>query len=302
MKKILSCVLITGLVSLTACNSGTDEASSSVPVGDFNFISQTEEDTSSEVEGNSSTVSRTDNLISGELVSSPDTDISAPVDDNSSSGANNEYISEFKDLESNSSIQIGKNIYLSLPSRIFENTGTLDEFIEQARLALNMREPDEFWGTDVQQEIHAENKAYFYYNSDSLFISSLGLLCTCRNVSGLDKNPSISDFNLGTLAAESNPKNTFTFGFSELGDKLSESDEDFYYSAVYAIADLKDSDTRQAKAVYFLDKITGASSLCVIQVIPELIEKNEVVADLDFLISSVRYSTAKPDNIISLPN
>lgn len=301
MKKILSCLLITSLVSLTACNSGTSDTSSSKPVGDFNFISQEEEDTSSEAEANSSTASRTDNPISGELASSPDTSISAPVDDNSSSGANNEYISKFKDLESNKSVQIGKNIYLSLPATLFQNTGTLDSYIEQARLALAMREPEDFWLSDVQKEIHADTNAYFYYNTDSLFISSAGLVCTCKNTTGIERNPSISDFNLGTMTSEYSPDISFTYSFSELGDLISESDEDKYYSAIYNIADVVDDTSRKAKAVFIYDKTTSASCLVTVQTIPELLKEQKIAADLDFIVSSVRFTTTTPENLVALP-
>lgn len=299
MKKILSCLLITGLVSLTACNSGTTSDSSSQPVGDFKFIQDSDEETTTSIIENTPT-SRSDGEVSGAVISSPDTSI-APEESSSSAEETSGYSSKFKDLESNKSVQIGKNIYLSLPATLFQNTGTLDNYIEQARLALAMREPEDFWLSDVQKEIHADTNAYFYYNTDSLFISSAGLVCTCKNTTGIEKNPSISDFNLGTMTSEYSPDISFTYSFSELGDLISESDEDKYYLAIYNIADVADDTSRKAKAVFIYDKTTSASCLVTVQTIPELLKEQKIAADLDFIVSSVRFTTTTPENLVALP-
>lgn len=299
MKKILSCLLITGLVSLTACNSGTTSDSSSQPVGDFKFIQDSDEETTTSIIESTPT-SRSDGEVSGDVISSPDTSI-APEESSSSAEETSGYSSKFKDLESNKSVQIGKNIYLSLPATLFQNTGTLDSYIEQARLALAMREPEDFWLSDVQKEIHADTNAYFYYNTDSLFISSAGLVCTCKNTTGIEKNPSISDFNLGTMPSEYSPDISFTYSFSELGDLISESDEDKYYLAIYNIADVADDTSRKAKAVFIYDKTTSASCLVTVQTIPELLKEQKIAADLDFIVSSVRFTTTKPENLVALP-
>lgn len=299
MKKILSCLLITGLVSLTACNSGTTSDSSSQPVGDFKFIQDSDEETTTSIIESTPT-SRSDGEVSGDVISSPDTSI-APEESSSSSEETSDYSAKFKDLESNKSVQIGKNIYLSLPAILFQNTGTLDSYIEQARLALAMREPEDFWLSDVQKEIHADTNAYFYYNTDSLFISSAGLVCTCKNTTGIEKNPSISDFNLGTMTSEYSPDISFTYSFSELGDLISESDEDKYYLAIYNIADVADDTSRKAKAVFIYDKTTSASCLVTVQTIPELLKEQKIAADLDFIVSSVRFTTTTPENLVALP-
>lgn len=299
MKKILSCLLITSLVSLTACNSGTTSDSSSQPVGDFKFIQDSDEETTTSILESTPT-SRSDGEVSGDVISSPDTSI-APEESSSSAEETSGYSSKFKDLESNKSVQIGKNIYLSLPATLFQNTGTLDSYIEQARLALAMREPEDFWLSDVQKEIHADTNAYFYYNTDSLFISSAGLVCTCKNTTGIEKNPSISDFNLGTMTSEYSPDISFTYSFSELGDLISESDEDKYYLAIYNIADVADDTSRKAKAVFIYDKTTSASCLVTVQTIPELLKEQKIAADLDFIVSSVRFTTTKPENLVALP-
>lgn len=299
MKKILSCLLITGLVSLTACNSGTTSDSSSQPVGDFKFIQDSDEETTTSIIESTPT-SRSDGEVSGDVISSPDTSI-APEGSSSSAEETSDYSAKFKDLESNKSVQIGKNIYLSLPATLFQNTGTLDSYIEQARLALAMREPEDFWLSDVQKEIHADTNAYFYYNTDSLFISSAGLVCTCKNTTGIEKNPSISDFNLGTMTSEYSPDISFTYSFSELGDLISESDEDKYYSAIYNIADVADDTSRKAKAVFIYDKTTRASCLVTVQTIPELLKEQKIAADLDFIVSSVRFTTTTPENLVALP-
>lgn len=299
MKKILSCLLITGLVSLTACNSGTTSDSSSQPVGDFKFIQDSDEETTTSIIEGTPT-SRSDGEVSGDVISSPDTSI-APEESSSSAKETSDYSAKFKDLESNKSVQIGKNIYLSLPATLFQNTGTLDSYIEQARLALAMREPEDFWLSDVQKEIHADTNAYFYYNTDSLFISSAGLVCTCKNTTGIEKNPSISDFNLGTMTSEYSPDISFTYSFSELGDLISESDEDKYYSAIYNIADVADDTSRKAKAVFIYDKTTSASCLVTVQTIPELLKEQKIAADLDFIVSSVRFTTTTPENLVALP-
>lgn len=299
MKKILSCLLITSLVSLTACNSGTTSDSSSQPVGDFKFIQDSDEETTTSIIESTPT-SRSDGEVSGDVISSPDTSI-APEESSSSAEETSGYSAKFKDLESNKSVQIGKNIYLSLPATLFQNTGTLDSYIEQARLALAMREPEDFWLSDVQKEIHADTNAYFYYNTDSLFISSAGLVCTCKNTTGIEKNPSISDFNLGTMTSEYSPDISFTYSFSELGDLISESDEDKYYSAIYNIADVADDTSRKAKAVFIYDKTTSASCLVTVQTIPELLKEQKIAADLDFIVSSVRFTTTTPENLVALP-
>lgn len=299
MKKILSCLLITSLVSLTACNSGTTSDSSSQPVGDFKFIQDSDEETTTSIIESAPT-SRSDDEVSGDVISSPDTSI-APEESSSSAEETSGYSAKFKDLESNKSVQIGKNIYLSLPATLFQNTGTLDSYIEQARLALAMREPEDFWLSDVQKEIHADTNAYFYYNTDSLFISSAGLVCTCKNTTGIEKNPSISDFNLGTMTSEYSPDISFTYSFSELGDLISESDEDKYYLAVYNIADVADDTSRKAKAVFIYDKTTSASCLVTVQTIPELLKEQKIAADLDFIVSSVRFTTTTPENLVALP-
>lgn len=299
MKKILSCLLIASLVSLTACNSGTTSDSSSQPVGDFKFIQDSDEETTTSIIESTPT-SRSDGEVPGDVISSPDTSI-APEESSSSAEETLDYSAKFKDLESNKSVQIGKNIYLSLPATLFQNTGTLDSYIEQARLALAMREPEDFWLSDVQKEIHADTNAYFYYNTDSLFISSAGLVCTCKNTTGIEKNPSISDFNLGTMTSEYSPDISFTYSFSELGDLISESDEDKYYLAIYNIADVADDTSRKAKAVFIYDKTTSASCLVTVQTIPELLKEQKIAADLDFIVSSVRFTTTTPENLVALP-
>lgn len=306
MKNISKLLLVFCILGLTACSSGTVTSdSSSQPVGDFNFV-RDDETTISVVESTPSS-QRSDGVISGELISSPDT---LGSDENTSISSGNssttpeetsDYASKFKDLDSNKSVQIGKNIYISLPASLFQNTGTLDDYIEQARLALAMREPDDFWLSEVQKEIHSDINAYFYYNTDSLFISSAGLLCTCKNITGIEKNPSISDFNLGTMTSDYSSDASFTFSFSALGDLISESDEEKYYSAVYDIADVAEDTARKAKAVFIYDKTTSASCLVTIQTIPELLKEQKIAADLDFIVSSVRFSTSVPENLVTLP-
>lgn len=299
MKNISKLLLVFCLLGLTACSSGTTSDSSSQPVGDFKFIQDSDEEmTTSIIE--STPTSRSDGVVSGDVISSPDTSI-APAESFSSAEETSDYSAKFKDLESNKSVQIGKNIYLSLPATLFQNTGTLDSYIEQARLALAMREPEDFWLSDVQKEIHADTNAYFYYNTDSLFISSAGLVCTCKNTTGIEKNPSISDFNLGTMTSEYSPDISFTYSFSELGDLISESDEDKYYLAIYNIADVADDTSRKAKAVFIYDKTTSASCLVTVQTIPELLKEQKIAADLDFIVSSVRFTTTTPENLVALP-
>lgn len=299
MKNISKLLIIFCLLSLTACSSGTTSDNSSKPVGDFKFIQDSDEETTTATIKDTPT-SRSDGIVSGDVISSPDTSI-PPEENSSSSEENSDYTTKFKDLAGNSSIQIGKNIYISLPSLLFQKTGTLDEYIEQARLTLAMREPEDFWLSDVQKELHSNTNAYFYYNTDSLFISSAGLVCTCKNTTGIEKNPSISDFNLGTMTSEHSSDISFTYSFSELGDLISESDEDKYYSAVYNIADVADDASRKAKAVFIYDKTTTASCLITVQTIPELLKEQKIAADLDFIVSSVRFSTTPPDNLVALP-
>lgn len=294
MKKIISIVAAMGIVcALTACSRGgeTESTSSEPTVGDFNFIQQAPV-TSSSSSGMQVSVSGGDGEVSGGLPISPDTSIELETSEPAEE-------SGYKDLSTNSSLQLGANVYVSIPTAQVYPCCTLDEFLRSSRVAYNLV-PETQWNTlPIQKEAYKYGSCV-HSEETRMLIEGIGFSYWCTNQeSSLDvaKSPSIGLFNLGTLTADSGE--TYASSYRKLGELQDEEETDFYYRAVYTIADVDNLSAVEAYAALIFDKGTNTLATCLIAT-SNLYKETGATFTADIAISSFRYSTVTPENLMRI--
>lgn len=311
LKLIVAMLAITMLVS--GCNKSEDitaqPETTTPPVGDFNFIAQgTTSSTVTPVSpGNTTDVGQDANMggSNGEgagITPDMDTQSQATEQPNNQQQTPEEeepgivYISPYEDLSSNLSIQIGDDVYVSVPSSIMETTCGLDLFLETYRLAHTLVNEEDYGDKDVVASVY-KNGTCLDINNSTLYINGQGIGYWCKNIQGsmdLASSPTISLFNLGKLKGA---KGSMNARYSELGEKLDSEDNDYFYKAIYTIKDVEGTAT-QARAVLIYNKQTSAISTCLIYLNSEYCA--DTTANIDLLASSVRFSTVAPDNYVTL--
>lgn len=298
--------LLAAMMLVSGCSSENDANSQSdtttPPVGDFNFIAQgTPSTTGIPTSPDSPTSdSQDDNMTKpsqgGDIAISTTTSQVTEQQSPEESKPEAVYISPYKDLDSNVSIQLGEDVYASVPSSILEQTCGLDLFLETYRLAHTLVNKEDYANKSVVSAVY-KNGTCLNFTDTSLYLNGMGIGYWCKNLQGtldLAKSPTISLFNLGTLSCSAG---SMTARYSELGEKLDSEDNDLFYKAVYDVKDVEGTPT-QARAVLIYNKQTSAISTCLIYLNSEYCA--DTTANIELLAGSVRFSTAAPDNLVTL--
>lgn len=292
MKKIISIVAAMGIVcALTACSRGgeTESTSSEPAVGDFNFIQQATVISSSS-SGMQVSVSGGDGEVSGGFII--DTDSSSTVEEVSKPAVETGY----KDLSTNSSLQLGANVYVSIPTAQINSRITLTEFVQASKEAYSLLPENQRNSLSVRKDIY-KNGSCVHSESNKMFISGIGFVYLMSNKESTlsnAKTPSIKDFNLSNM---SEGKTMLSVGYAALGDLIFSDEQDDYYTAVYEVNDKKLEDTTVARAALIFDKATSTLVTCLITTDTTYAEYWETEFSADIAIDSFRYTTVAPDNL-----
>lgn len=289
--------LISVLCTLTACSKqDEDSAVSEEPqVGDFDFIEQAPI-TQTTTSGMSVSIDREDKEVEGDIVDVPSTDSTEETSEpEATTPVFETVISGYKDLSTNVSLQLGANVYVSIPESQVSPCCSLDIYLDNERAATNLVSQDSWDSLDVQKKIYKSGSCV-HTEASKMMITGLGFYYGITNkASDLEtaKSPSIAYFNLGNLTSENGA--TFSRNYSSLGDLQFEEETDYYYRAVYEI---DNSETAKIYAALIFDKQTDTTTTCLISTVNALYEEPGGTFPADIAVDSFRYSTEAPENLV----
>lgn len=298
MRRILAILLASGIVcTMTACSNDAEaEESSTTPVvGDFNFVEQSPITPTTSSGGMTVDIDREDGEVSGDIndYTGQGTDSTGEVTEVTTS----EVLSDYKDLSTNSSLQLGSNVYVSIPTVQIAPSCTLSEFLRSRRTAYNLVAESQYDTLPIQKEVFQYGSC-LHTEETVMLIEGIGFSYWCVNTPATletAKSPSMRLFNMGTLTADTG--DTYSVSYKYLGELQEEEETDFYYRAVYTVDDVADIDTIQAYAAIIYDKQTGVITTCLIAT-SKLYEDAGYTFTADIAINSFRYTTQSPDNIV----
>lgn len=311
MKKIICLACLIALLTGCASEASTSSSESTLPAGDFNFIAQQTEPVHTTGTAPSSPAE-----ISGQTGSELPSDVDVPIESTEWQGESEEdpisdvpssentgttasYVSPFEDLSTTVSMQIGANVYISVPVSLTEEPIDLSAFVESMRLAHTLVSSADYGDPEVVKNVYSAGTC-FNVADNSLYIDGLGVFYWCRSfASSLDeaKSPTISLFNLGKLT---DGTTSLEYSYKALGDMIDSTENDLFYRAVYLVNDVEKLGIPElaCRAVLVYDKLTGSASTCLLCVDKRYCE--DTSADIEFLTSGVRYSSVAPDMLVRI--
>lgn len=299
-KSILLGIIALGV--LTGCNGGDTSSEPTISdsedwgVGDFNFIQQTNVTTprvNPATSGSNNGTSGTTGSISAGWDTPVEVTTSSIPADAVTEPEELVIESEYIDLSTNYSLQLGEHVWVSIPKIAVENAVDLDTFLENYRQACTLIDESQYGSPETFNKA-LEKGNLVHLSGSVMYIQTKGITYACKNtVASLSavKEPSFSLFKLGTLRGPAG--GTFSFEYSTLGELVESDETEHYYRAVYTIADVADNEDIQAYAGLIYDKLTGAVSTCVLDVDSRYSE-----SDANILISSLRFTTEEPENLV----
>lgn len=318
MKNLRWSGLLLAVLCLASCSNNESDSNSSTAVtttlvGDFNFIAQdTKSPQHSAVNASTSIMPADTTTYATDIYGAPivdttqSTSISAgeddiidiPADTTAPVYVSPEEISTFVDYSTDVSLRIGKDIYVSVPYALLQTCTDLDTFMDNTRVAYNLVSEEDKAKPEIQKQRYASGTC-LHLDESKMYIDGYGMgywiKCFSSAIEDV-KAPTMDMFNLGKIAGN---LSSVTKSYSKLGELLSNFENDYYYKAVYSIADLKNNANIDARAVIMYDKATSSASTCIVYInkayyVPSGLE------DLDFIASSVRYSVVVPDNLATI--
>lgn len=296
--------LLAAVLLLTGCNKGDDTSpvteSTDVPVGDFNFIDNTPQTTRGAVD----TVDPTDSGSTGGdiAVTTATNEDGEPVEPPVIESVEEEnpvadVVSDYVDIASNYSLRLGKNVYVSVPMSLFEKTCDLDTFLNNFREVRTLTTDTNYDNKALMEKTYQHGTCLFMDES-RLYVEGVGMGYMCQNKGGslaIAKGPSMNTFNLGKLTSELG--SNLNSSYNKLGELVSSEETEYYYKAVYKIADLEAIEDIDARAMLCFDKTTYSLTTAIVY-------KNSYCAedtfDLDVIAESFRFQGTMPDNLAAI--
>lgn len=302
--KRCSASLLVSVLLLTGCNDNketpSDTESVEEPVGDFNFVDNTPQTT----RGTADTVDPVDSGVTGDDIA-----VTTATDEDGepaesiiveSAEADNpvaDVVSDYVDIASNYSLRLGKNVYVSVPMSLFEKTCDLDTFLTNFREVRTLTTDTNYDNKALMEKTY-QHGTCLYMDESRLYMEGIGMGYMCQNKGGslaIAKGPSMNTFNLGKLTSALG--NNLNSSYNKLGELISSEETEYYYKAVYKIADLEDIEDIDARAMLCFDKTTYSLTTAIVY-------KNsyctEDTFDLDVITESFRYQGTIPDNLAAI--